>query len=293
MSGLWFLSGDAIAVHVETSSNPIIGYRFWFWDPHRRRLLGLLGKAWHPGVTTASCRWTDGGHTAPDPDCDCGLYADYQRYPSEPAAVSASPEVSTEVPHPHPAPPPPLLRPLRTYTRCSRRIRVEESEQSELPEALYVVVGAIALEGRVCRTQSALRGERARVVALGYEDTERAVVEEIAALYGARAVPASELSSAALAFGVEASPAPPPPKMDVVVAPAALSAFLVGRGPFTTRPSSDSTRPPVLDYLACADCGEPFMTRDGLREHQTRFHTEDRHGGRSHGTRQERGSSPG
>jgi hypothetical protein len=223
-------------VKTETSPHPIIGYRKWGWDGERRRLTGPYTEIpWEPRTTIASC--TEGHrHDAPDPGCECGLYADYRPPPPyEPSEFAAFVDelrrdrdldfedvVRLTVRRYRNAD---LARRLARSWAISGRYDLGEpwiataSGSQDCSPVLNRVYGAIALEGRVCVHASGLRGARARIVVLAYAPWEppweRAPIEEIAALYGAEAVAYGELRQAALEFGIELSPRPcepdPPP----------------------------------------------------------------------------------
>jgi hypothetical protein len=158
-----------------------------------------LGARHHKCVLSAlrsrfDLRWSR--HDAPHPDCSCGLYADSRpRAPHEKilalldriADARASSCLKARV-----------LELVARQAWIAHDRRLAPATRAFLADHLgeawascgeHTVIGAVALEGRVCVHASGLRGARARVVALAFEPYQRALVAEIGALYGAEAVP--------------------------------------------------------------------------------------------------------
>jgi hypothetical protein len=69
---------DPDPVDLPTFHGAFIGYRAWQIADWQLGSTGI-GGTWTPGVNEATCAtclgFSDGGHTAPHPDCECGLYA--------------------------------------------------------------------------------------------------------------------------------------------------------------------------------------------------------------------------
>jgi hypothetical protein len=152
-------------------ARPIIGYREWM-QVGDEILSPLAGTAWEAGPMQAECV----------PKCR--------------AAQGLWREASA---HSGPAPDPAcvcgiyaLFAPGRTRGR----------------ERLALVRGAVVLWGRIELHQRGMRAEFARVVTIALPSSRKRVgaVERVAGLLGVEAVPAKDLSKAALAYGEPLEP---------------------------------------------------------------------------------------
>lgn len=162
---------------------PVIGFRTFCSDDGLLRSSGAGDAIWDPDVTIAECEGFDKVHAlafyessgepakaktphpAPDKNCGCGLYA-YHKPAHLFAAVG-------------------LFGP-----RPSR------------------IKGAIAAWGRMEIHPTGFRAEKARVVALALDDLcagdpkRREQIEQLACIYGARAVPSYLLTEEAYKYGI-------------------------------------------------------------------------------------------
>ena len=195
---------------------PIIGFRSWDLEDGLLRSTGVGAAIWDPDVTVAECEtgrdkveasyvtededdeliaFAMAGrkeepktHSAPAPNCGCGLYAYHD--PIDPSKQASG-----------------LYSIMYMY-----------ADRPSTPR----ITGAIAAWGQIEVHETGFRAEKARIVALCLDDKcatdkdRRKQIEDAAKTYGAEAVPTVYLPDAAYQHGIETPknlrPKPPEPE---------------------------------------------------------------------------------
>lgn len=167
-------------------SECVIGYRQWQVDALDQLWpITVTKRPWEPGVNEAVC---DAMHLAGN------FWVSNQMWPGQPAVGRPTKD--------HKAPHKDCECGLYAWRRIKPQWRTGEGEL--LAPYMPHIVGAVAFWGDVRVHREGFRAEKACIVALAYRGDRpevAAVVERVAARYGAEAVPLGELEIAASRYG--------------------------------------------------------------------------------------------
>jgi hypothetical protein len=168
-------------------SECVIGYRQWQVDALDQLWpITVAKRPWAPGVNEAVC---DAHHYANSFWMSTQLFYGQQAEPKHAPAQHKAPHKNCECG-------------LYAWRRIKPQWRIGEGEL--LPPYMPHIVGAVAFWGDVRVHREGFRAEKACIVALAYRGDRpevAAVVERVAARYGAEAVPLGELEVAASRYG--------------------------------------------------------------------------------------------